>query len=99
MFQSVHWKNMDRGTESVDEAIENMLPGIPPETRNKMRELILDHEGQMPPLTEMTPIISAIITPPKKITANQLLQKQRPKTKIQTIAFVVIIVSFLIVNK
>lgn len=44
---------------------------------------------------EITPIIRARITPPKKITANQLLQKQRPKTKIQRIEFVVIIVSFL----
>ncbi len=60
VFQSIHWKNMDRGTESVDEAIENMLPSIPSDARNKMRELILDREGQMPPLTEMTPIIKAL---------------------------------------
>ncbi|MCQ2480066.1 MAG: HAD family phosphatase [Clostridia bacterium] len=60
VFQSIHWKNMDRGTESVDEAIHNMLPDIPFETRNKMREIILDREGQMPPIAEMTPIIEAL---------------------------------------
>lgn len=60
VFRSIHWLNMDRGTESVDEAIDNMLPSIPEDARDKMRELILDREGQMPVIKEMTPIINAL---------------------------------------
>lgn len=60
VFRSVHWKNMDKGTESVDEAIDNMLPSIPEDARDRMREVILDREGQMPPLHEMTPIIEGL---------------------------------------
>lgn len=60
VFRSPHWKNMDRGTETVDEAICNMLPSIPEEIRGKMREVILDRETQMPPIKEMTPIINAL---------------------------------------
>lgn len=60
VFQSIHWKNMDRGTETVDEAIDNMLVDVPEDSREKLRELILDREGQMPPLKEMTPIINTL---------------------------------------
>lgn len=60
VFHSEHWKNMDRGTESVEEALKNMLPCIPEDARQKMRDVIYDRVGQMPPLTEMTPIINTL---------------------------------------
>lgn len=60
VFRSVHWLNMDKGTETVEEALDNMLPNIPEDARDKMREVVLDRESQMPPLTEMTPIINTL---------------------------------------
>lgn len=60
VFRSPHWQNMDRGTESVEEALSNILPHIPADARDKMKEVILDREGQMPPIREMTPIINAL---------------------------------------
>lgn len=60
IFTSEHWLNMDRGTESVEEAVENMLRSVPSEYHGRIRRMIIDREEMMPPIKQMTPIIDSL---------------------------------------
>ena len=60
VFGSEHWLNMDRGAESVEEAVENMLRLVPSEYHGRIRRMILDREEMMPPIKQMTPIIDSL---------------------------------------
>ena len=55
-FASETWKLMDKGDFSVEEAIRIMCREIPAELHDEVSRMILDHEGEMPPISEMYPL-------------------------------------------
>ena len=55
-FASETWKLMDKGDFSVEEAIRIMCCEIPAELHDEVSRMILDHEGEMPPISEMYPL-------------------------------------------
>ncbi len=60
VFGSEHWLNMDKGVETVEEAVDNMLRDIPAEYHERIRHMIIDREEMMPPIKQMTPIIDSL---------------------------------------
>ena len=60
LFKSEEWKKMDSGDLSVDEALEIMTHRLPPQIREKAKEMVLDRENSMPPLKGTTPIINTL---------------------------------------
>lgn len=60
VFGSIHWLNMDKGVESPEGAVENMLVSFPPEYHERIRRMVLDREAMMPPIPQMTPIIDSL---------------------------------------
>ena len=59
-FASPEWKLMDKGDYEVEEAIEIMCRDIPREFHDEVKKMILDHEGEMPPIEGMYPIVKAL---------------------------------------
>lgn len=59
-FASHTWKLMDKGDFEVEEAIEIMCREIPVELHKEVSKMILDHEGEMPPIKEMYPIVKSL---------------------------------------
>ncbi|MBR5262245.1 MAG: HAD family phosphatase [Clostridia bacterium] len=59
-FASPEWKLMDKGDYEVEEAIEIMCREIPTELHSEVRAMILDHEGEMPPIEGMYPIVESL---------------------------------------
>ena len=59
-FASPEWKLMDKGDYEVDEAITIMCRDLPYELHSEIRKMILDHEGEMPPIKEMYPIVKSL---------------------------------------
>ncbi|MBR6531363.1 MAG: HAD family phosphatase [Clostridia bacterium] len=59
-FASPEWKLMDKGDYEVEEAIEIMCRELPSGLHNEVRTMILDHEGEMPPIEEMFPIVKRL---------------------------------------
>ncbi len=59
-FASETWKLMDKGDIEVEEAIEIMCRDIPPELHDEVKKMILDHEGEMPPIEEMYGIVKKL---------------------------------------
>lgn len=55
-FASETWKLMDKGDFEVEEAIKIMCREIPAELHDEVSRMILDHEGEMPPISEMYPL-------------------------------------------
>lgn len=66
-FASETWKLMDKGDFEVEEAIEIMCRDIPQEHHEEVKKMILDHEGEMPPIEEMYDIVKKIKTSGYKI--------------------------------
>ena len=62
-FASETWKLMDKGTYSVDEAIRIMCRELPTEIHSEVRKMILDHEGEMPPIEAMYDIVKTLTVP------------------------------------
>lgn len=59
-FASHTWKLMDKVDFEVEEAIEIMCREIPVELHKEVSKMILDHEGEMPPIAEMYPIVKSL---------------------------------------
>lgn len=59
-FASQEWKLMDKGDYEVEEAIEIMCRDLPAELHDEVSKMILDREGEMPPIKEMYPIVKAL---------------------------------------
>lgn len=59
-FASETWKLMDKGDYEVEEAIDIMCRDLPRELHDEIRTMILDHEGEMPPIKEMYPIVKSL---------------------------------------
>ena len=59
-FASETWKLMDKGDFEVGEAIEIMCREIPAELHDEVSRMILDHEGEMPPIEEMYSIVKTL---------------------------------------
>lgn len=59
-FHSKEWKMMDSGELEVEDAVEKMLVSLPQEIHDKVRNMIIDREVQMPPLKEMTAVVDAL---------------------------------------
>ena len=59
-FASETWKLMDKGDFSVEEAIRIMCREIPAELHDEVSRMILDHEGEMPPISEMYPLAKTL---------------------------------------
>ena len=59
-FASETWKLMDKGDFEVEEAIEIMCREIPAELHDEVSRMILDHEGEMPPIEEMYSIVKTL---------------------------------------
>lgn len=59
-FASPEWKLMDKGDYEVSEAIEIMCRDIPSELHDEVKKMILDHEGEMPPIEGMYPIVKKL---------------------------------------
>ncbi len=59
-FASETWKLMDKGDFEVEEAIEIMCREIPTELHKEVSRMILDHEGEMPPIEEMYSIVKTL---------------------------------------
>lgn len=59
-FASETWKLMDKGDIEVEEAIEIMCRDIPSELHDEVKKMILDHEGEMPPIEEMYGIVKEL---------------------------------------
>ena len=60
VFGSEHWLDMDKGVQSVEQAVDNMLVSLPEEIHGNVRRMIIDREQMMPPIKEMTPIIDSL---------------------------------------
>lgn len=61
-FLSAEWKEMDRGTFEVEEAVEIMCSRLPAELRAEAAEMILNHDAEMPPIEEMYSVVEALHT-------------------------------------
>lgn len=61
-FSSETWKLMDKGDFEVEEAIKIMCRDLPAELHNEVRKMILDHEGEMPPIEEMYDVVKTLKT-------------------------------------
>ena len=59
-FASETWKLMDKGDFEVEEAIEIMCREIHAELHDEVSRMILDHEGEMPPIEEMYSIVKTL---------------------------------------
>lgn len=59
-FLSPEWREMDRGTYTVEEAVEIMCARLPEELRSEAAKMILDHDAEMPPIDEMYPVVEAL---------------------------------------
>lgn len=59
-FASETWKLMDKGDFEVEEAISIMCREIPAELHDEVGRMILDHEGEMPPIEEMYSIVKTL---------------------------------------
>ncbi|MBR3836253.1 MAG: HAD family phosphatase [Clostridia bacterium] len=59
-FASPEWKLMDKGDYEVEEAIEIMCRDLPAELHDEVKKMILDHEGEMPPIKRMYPIVKVL---------------------------------------
>ncbi|MBP3443036.1 MAG: HAD family phosphatase [Clostridia bacterium] len=59
-FTSETWKLMDKGDLEVEEAIEIMCRDLPSELHDEVSKMVLDHEGEMPPIEEMYPIVKKL---------------------------------------
>lgn len=59
-FASETWKLMDKGDFEVEEAIRIMCRELPAELHEEVSKMILDHEGEMPPIAEMYPIVKTL---------------------------------------
>lgn len=59
-FASPEWKLMDKGDYEVEEAIEIMCRDLPVEFHDEVKKMILDHEGEMPPIEEMYSIVKTL---------------------------------------
>lgn len=59
-FASETWKLMDKGDFEVEEAIKIMCREIPAELHDEVSRMILDHEGEMPPIEEMYSIVKTL---------------------------------------
>ena len=59
-FASETWKLMDKGDFEVEKAIEIMCREIPAELHDEVSRMILDHEGEMPPIEEMYSIVKTL---------------------------------------
>ncbi len=59
-FASPEWRLMDKGDYEVEEAISIMCKDLPYELHGEVRKMILDHEGEMPPIKEMYPIVKSL---------------------------------------
>lgn len=60
VFHSEEWKAMDNGSKTVDEAIDKMLEGLPCHLHEKVREIIIEREREMPAFDDMSEIIKAL---------------------------------------
>ena len=59
-FASETWKLMDKGDFEVEEAIKIMCRELPSELHDEVSKMILDHEGEMPPIEEMYGIVKTL---------------------------------------
>ena len=59
-FASHTWKLMDKGDFEVEEAIEIMCRDLPADFHEEVSKMILDHEGEMPPIEEMYSIVKTL---------------------------------------
>lgn len=59
-FASETWKLMDKGTYSVEEAIRIMCRDLPEELHSEVSRMILDHEGEMPPIEPMYEVVKTL---------------------------------------
>lgn len=59
-FASETWKLMDKGDFEVEEAIKIMCREIPSELHEEVSRMILDHEGEMPPIEEMYDVVRTL---------------------------------------
>ena len=59
-FLSDEWREMDRGTYTVEEAVEIMCARLPEELREETRKMVVDHEAEMPPIECTYPIVEQL---------------------------------------
>lgn len=59
-FLSDEWREMDRGTIEVEEAVELMCARLPKELHKQTAEMILNREKELPPIKEIYPVVEAI---------------------------------------
>ncbi len=59
-FRSAEWREMDRGTIEVEDAVETMCSRLPAELRAEASKMILDRKTEMPPIKEMYPVVEAL---------------------------------------
>lgn len=60
VFRSDEWRAMDKGTYTVEEALERMTARLPRELRSEVRKTVLEREAEMPPINKMYPIVEAL---------------------------------------
>lgn len=59
-FRSPEWQLMDKGTLNVDDALTVMCSRLPVELHAQVREMVLEREKEMPPISGMYPIVKAL---------------------------------------
>ena len=59
-FLSTEWKEMDRGTLEVEDAVKIMCSRLPENLRTEAAKMIIDHDTEMPPIDEMYPVAEAL---------------------------------------
>lgn len=59
-FLSDEWREMDRGTYTVEEAVDIMCSRLPDELHNEVKKMIIDHEAEMPPIEITYPVVKSL---------------------------------------
>lgn len=59
-FESKEWKEMDRGTYEVEEAVRIMCSHLPEELRSEAAKMVFDRKTEMPPIEEMYSVVEAL---------------------------------------
>lgn len=59
-FLSDEWREMDRGTIEVEDAVKIMCARLPEELRAEASQMILDHDTEMPAIENMYPVVEAL---------------------------------------
>lgn len=60
VFLSEEWRELDKGTVSIESALQKMCARLPISLHAEVKKIVLEHEKEMPPINEMYGIVKKL---------------------------------------